>query len=116
LVFIKSARDIKRFEGISKFDFVYSIANSFTIHPLPARSPVYSHVSNTFNGLASIRAFGAQKTFERQFCGYQNDHTSTWFFFISTSRMMGIAMEAICATYILIITIAVMFTDSKCNV
>ena len=74
---------------------------------------MYSHVSNTINGLASIRAFGAQKTFEKQFYGYQNDHTSMWFLFIATSRTMGIAMEAICALYILVITLTVMVTKSE---
>lgn len=54
-IYIKSARDIKRYEGL-------------------ARSPVYSHVSTTINGLASIRAYGAQEQFERTFYSYQNDH------------------------------------------
>jgi ATP-binding cassette subfamily C (CFTR/MRP) protein 4 len=39
-----------------------------------ARSPVYSHVSVTLNGLATVRAFGSENIFEQQFYRYQNDH------------------------------------------
>ncbi|CAG2119883.1 unnamed protein product, partial [Medioppia subpectinata] len=64
-VYIKSARDIKRAE---------------------ARSPVFSHVSTTFNGLASVRAFGAQEVFERQFYVYQDDHSATWMLVTTANR------------------------------
>ncbi|CAG2177332.1 unnamed protein product, partial [Oppiella nova] len=57
-IYMKSARDIKRFEGIT-------------------RSPVFTHVSTTLNGLDSVRAYGAQEAFEHQYYIYQNDHTAT---------------------------------------
>ncbi|CAG2120002.1 unnamed protein product, partial [Medioppia subpectinata] len=46
-VFISSSRQIKRFES-------------------ETRSPIISHLSETFNGTASIRAFGADHWFVRQ--------------------------------------------------
>ena len=92
-IYIKSARDIKRYEGL-------------------ARSPVYSHVSTTIAGLASIRAYGAQAQFERQFYNYQNDHSATWFIFISSSRAMGLMMDWISTLYICIITLVVMLSGS----
>ncbi|KAH9421088.1 Multidrug resistance-associated protein 4 [Dermatophagoides pteronyssinus] len=90
-IYIKSARDIKRFEGL-------------------ARSPVYSHISTTINGLASIRAFGAQKAFERQFFIYQNDHSATWFLFISSSRCMGLIIDWIATIYIAVISFVIMMS------
>lgn len=72
---------------------------------------MYTHITNTINGLASIRAFGAQESFVKQFYAYQNDHTSMWFLFIATSRAMGITMEIICSLYILIISVVVMFSE-----
>lgn len=95
-VYIKSARDIKRFEGI-------------------ARSPVYSHVSTTINGLASIRAFKSQEPFERQFLIYQNDHSATWFSFISTSRALGLVVDILSTVYVAITTAVVMATPCKCR-
>ncbi|XP_075590754.1 ATP-binding cassette sub-family C member 4 isoform X2 [Dermatophagoides farinae] len=90
-IYIKSARDIKRFESL-------------------ARSPVYSHISTTINGLASIRAFGVQEAFERQFFIYQNDHSATWFLFISSSRCMGLMVDWISTIYIAAISFVIMIS------
>ncbi|CAG2100059.1 unnamed protein product, partial [Medioppia subpectinata] len=81
LFYIRAARDIKRMDGLS-------------------RSPVYSHVNTTLNGLSTIRAFGAQTMFMRQFERHQNDNTSTFFLFICTSRAFGVLMDSICVFYI----------------
>ncbi|CAG2117983.1 unnamed protein product, partial [Medioppia subpectinata] len=88
-VYIKSARDIKRFEALT-------------------RSPVYSHVSTTISGLASVRAYGVQESFERQFYVYQNDHSATWFTFVGTSRGLGLAIDWFCVAYIIIISLVLM--------
>ena len=80
---------------------------------LTARSPVYSHVSTTINGLASIRAYGAQSAFEKQFYMYQNDHTATWFLFISSSRAMGLVVDWICIIFNIIIIVVVMVSKGK---
>ncbi|CAG2116509.1 unnamed protein product, partial [Medioppia subpectinata] len=65
-----------------------------------ARSPVYSHVNTTLCGLTSIRAFGAQHMFERQFEVHQNDNTSTFFLYICTSRALGVLTDTICIVYL----------------
>ncbi|CAG2118678.1 unnamed protein product, partial [Medioppia subpectinata] len=88
--YIRAARDIKRME---------------------ARSPVYSHVNTTLCGLTSIRAFGAQHMFERQFEVHQNDNTSTFFLFICTSRALGVIADTICIAYLIAI-IAYIMTNS----
>ncbi|CAG2115377.1 unnamed protein product, partial [Medioppia subpectinata] len=64
-----------------------------------ARSPVYSHVNTTLCGLTSIRAFGAQHMFERQFEVHQNDNTSTTFLSICTARALGVLVDIICTLY-----------------
>ncbi|CAG2105078.1 unnamed protein product [Medioppia subpectinata] len=76
-----------------------------------ARSPVYSHVNTTLCGLTSIRAFGAQHMFERQFEVHQNDNTSTFFLFICTSRALGVLMDTICLVYVSAV-IAYIMTNS----
>lgn len=50
-----------------------------------ARSPVFSHLSTSLLGLASIRAFGVQDQFMQSFDTIQNEHSSTWFAYIGTS-------------------------------
>ncbi|CAG2110844.1 unnamed protein product, partial [Medioppia subpectinata] len=81
-IYIKSARDIKRAD---------------------ARSPVFSHVSTTFNGLASVRAFKAQKLFERQFYVYQDDHSATFMLATTASRAFGLITDGLCFMYTVII-------------
>ncbi|CAG2164890.1 unnamed protein product, partial [Oppiella nova] len=93
-VYIKTARDIKRYEGLT-------------------RSPVYSHVSTTLNGLASVRAYGAQKAFEKQFYVYQDDHSATWFLFVCSSRALGLVTDYLCIVYIVAIsTVLMAFPDT----
>ncbi|CAG2102854.1 unnamed protein product, partial [Medioppia subpectinata] len=91
--YIRSARDIKRLEGLS-------------------RSPVYSHLNTTLSGLSTVRAFGVQKMFEEQFVRHQNDNTATFFLFICTSRAFGILMDWICVFYISAVTAFIMFFDN----
>lgn len=54
------------------------------------RSPVYSHVSETINGLQTVRAFRMEGTIVRRFETYQDKHTTTWFLFLATYRWFGI--------------------------
>ncbi|CAG2179263.1 unnamed protein product, partial [Oppiella nova] len=73
-----------------------------------SRSPVYSHVSTTLTGLSTIRSFGVQNLFERQFSRHQNDNTSTFFLYICTSRGFGVLMDWICVLYITAVVAFVM--------
>ncbi|CAG2101428.1 unnamed protein product [Medioppia subpectinata] len=88
-IYIKSARDIRRTEGLT-------------------RSPVFSHVSTTFNGLASVRAFGAQEMFEKQFYVYQDDHSATWMLVTTACYAFAIIIDGLCFLYIIIIFVVIM--------
>ncbi|XP_054168884.1 ATP-binding cassette sub-family C member 4-like [Oppia nitens] len=89
--YITSARSVKRLEGIT-------------------RSPVFSHLSNSLYGLSTVRAFGAQKSFERKFDDYQDSHTSSWFLFICSTRWFGILLDWLCWVYLAAVTITMIFT------
>ena len=69
-----------------------------------ARSPVFSHLSSTLNGLTTIRSFGAQKVFSKKFNEIQNKHSNVYFLFMTASRWFGIVLDELCLVY----TIAVM--------
>ncbi|KAI1287364.1 ATP-binding cassette sub-family C member 4 [Halotydeus destructor] len=90
--YIKTARDIKRYEGLT-------------------RSPIYSHVSNTVIGLTTIRASGSEKSFKEKFLGHLNDHSGTWYLYISASRTLGISMDWTCMAYIITAISVIMFYD-----
>ena len=78
--YMSSSRDIKRLEGVSK-------------------SPVFSHLSTSLQGLTTIRAFDAQQMLKEEFDHLQDVHTSTWFAFISTTRWFGLWLDWIVTAY-----------------
>jgi ATP-binding cassette subfamily C (CFTR/MRP) protein 4 len=92
--YITSARSIKRLEGMT-------------------RSPVFSHLANSLYGLATVRAFGVQKTFEKKFDDYQDNHTAAWFLFISATRWFGIVLDWLCVVYLTAVTITFSFKNDN---
>ena len=58
-----------------------------------ARSPVYSHISSTIQGLSTIRAYREQVRFLNDLHFYQNEHTKAWYAKMVTARWFGIRLE-----------------------
>ncbi|XP_039479923.1 probable multidrug resistance-associated protein lethal(2)03659 [Drosophila santomea] len=85
--YLKTSRDVKRLEAST-------------------RSPVYSHLAASLNGLTTIRAFGAGSILEAEFDSYQDMHSSASYMFISTSRAFAYWMDTFCVLYIVIVTLA----------
>lgn len=83
--YISSARSLKRLEGIT-------------------RSPVFSHLSVSLYGLATIRSFQIEPKFIRLFDVYQDNHTSTWFMFLGATRWLGVVLDWLCCIYITCVT------------
>ncbi|XP_067128878.1 ATP-binding cassette sub-family C member 4-like [Centruroides vittatus] len=55
-----------------------------------SRSPVFSHLSVSFYGLTTIRAFKAENKFIDTFNEYQDKHTATWIIYIALNRCLCI--------------------------
>eukprot|EP00123_Amoebidium_parasiticum_P016908 comp23635_c0_seq1/m.40294 comp23635_c0_seq1/g.40294 ORF comp23635_c0_seq1/g.40294 comp23635_c0_seq1/m.40294 type:complete len:1411 (-) comp23635_c0_seq1:61-4293(-) len=85
-LFVKTSREVKRFEGMT-------------------RSPIFSHFSASLQGLTVIRAYGATQRFVESFHRYQNIHTQVWFMFLTTSRWLGVRLDALSV----VLTVAVAF-------
>lgn len=82
--YMRSARDIKRLEGV-------------------ARSPVFSQLSTSLQGLTSIRAFSAQNMLRVEFDRHQDIHSSAWFAFLSATRWFGVWLDWIVAVYLALV-------------
>lgn len=93
-VYLETARDIKRLEGIT-------------------RSPVFSHISASVQGLAVIRAFKVQNQFMKEFDAHQDLHSSTWFIFLAANRWLGIRLDAVSSVFIASVILALMLTTSE---
>ncbi|XP_066267631.1 ATP-binding cassette sub-family C member 4-like [Branchiostoma lanceolatum] len=79
--YLSTSRDIKRLEGTT-------------------RSPVFSHLSATLQGLWTIRAFGAQESFQQEFDAHQDLHSEAWFLYISCGRWMAVRVDILVSLFI----------------
>ncbi|KAK1170047.1 multidrug resistance-associated protein 4-like [Acipenser oxyrinchus oxyrinchus] len=79
--FLQTSRDIKRLESTT-------------------RSPVFSHLSSSLQGLWTIRAFKAEQRFQREFDDHQDLHSESWFLFLTTSRWFAVRLDGLCAIFV----------------
>uniref|UniRef100_A0A8C4INZ7 Multidrug resistance-associated protein 4 n=1 Tax=Dicentrarchus labrax TaxID=13489 RepID=A0A8C4INZ7_DICLA len=79
--FLQTSRDIKRLESTT-------------------RSPVFSHLSSSLQGLSTIRAFKVQQRFQQLFDEYQDLHSEAWFLFLTTSRWFAVRLDGICSVFV----------------
>ncbi|XP_060530992.1 ATP-binding cassette sub-family C member 4-like isoform X2 [Cylas formicarius] len=84
-VFLKTSKNIKRLEGVM-------------------RSPVFSHLNATLQGLTTIRAFNAENILRYEFDKHQDCHTSAWFMYIAASSAFGLYMDMLCFVFITAVT------------
>ena len=59
------------------------------------RSPIFSHLSSSLNGIALIRSSGAEKLLVEEFDTILNLHTSSWFTKIAIMRWFASVMDYI---------------------
>ncbi|XP_061652415.1 multidrug resistance-associated protein 4 isoform X2 [Phyllopteryx taeniolatus] len=83
--FLQTSRDIKRLESTT-------------------RSPVFSHLSSSLQGLWTIRAFRAEGRFQKAFDDHQDLHTAAWFLFLSTSRWLALRLDGMCSIFVTVTT------------
>ncbi|XP_014088878.3 probable multidrug resistance-associated protein lethal(2)03659 isoform X1 [Bactrocera oleae] len=85
--YLNTSRDVKRLEAVT-------------------RSPIYSHLSASLNGLPTIRAFAAQQMLINEFDNYQDLHSSGYYMFLITNRAFGYWLDCFCALYIAVTTLS----------
>ncbi|KAM9447563.1 ATP-binding cassette sub-family C member 4-like isoform 4-T5 [Salvelinus alpinus] len=88
--FLQTSRDIKRLESTT-------------------RSPVFSHLSSSLQGLWTIRAFKAQQRFQQAFDAHQDLHSEAWFLFLTTSRWFALRLDGICSIFVTLTTFGCLF-------
>jgi len=79
-----------------------------------ARSPLYSHISATVQGLTSIRAYKEQNRFLNKLHFYQNEHSKGWHVKVATSRWFGLRVDAIGGLFIVVVMfVSIPLADGK---
>ncbi|XP_028724042.1 multidrug resistance-associated protein 4 [Peromyscus leucopus] len=82
--FLETSRDVKRLESTT-------------------RSPVFSHLSSSLQGLWTIRSYRAEERFQELFDAHQDLHSEAWFLFLTTSRWFAVRLDAICAIFVIVV-------------
>ncbi|XP_037617804.1 multidrug resistance-associated protein 4-like isoform X2 [Sebastes umbrosus] len=78
--YLRTSRDVKRLESTT-------------------RSPVFSHLSSTLQGLWTIRALRAEERLKKAFDAHQDLHSEAWFLFLMTSRWFALRLDSICSIF-----------------
>lgn len=77
-----------------------------------AKSPAFTHLAATLNGLSTIRAFNAENLLKNEFDHHQDIHSACWFMFCATAAVFGFALDILCWFFILCILSFYMFFDT----
>ncbi|XP_021928195.1 LOW QUALITY PROTEIN: probable multidrug resistance-associated protein lethal(2)03659 [Zootermopsis nevadensis] len=85
IYYIATSRSIKRLEGVT-------------------RSPVFSHLNASLQGLTTIRAFSAEALLEKEFDTHQDLHSTSHYLFIAANRAFGLWLDGLCVIYIGLVT------------
>ncbi|CAH1738398.1 unnamed protein product [Aphis gossypii] len=92
-IYMTSTRSIKRLEGVT-------------------RSPIYTHVNASIQGLTTIRSFRLEQILCKEFAIHQNLHSSAWYLFIALNRAFGFWLDLICILFISTVTFFFIFIDN----
>lgn len=80
---------------------------------IEAKSPVFSHVSTTLNGLTTIRSRG--KDIELMLCKefdqYQDIHTGAWYLTIVTGSAFGLILDLISCVFVMCVCFSLILMD-----
>ncbi|KAF9970265.1 hypothetical protein BGZ73_007064 [Actinomortierella ambigua] len=86
-LYIKTARQVKRIDSTT-------------------RSPIYSHLSESLDGLSSVRAFGAGERFMQEMIRAQTDNSRAFFMYLGCARWLGFRLDFLAAVFVGVTAIA----------
>ncbi|XP_022166672.1 probable multidrug resistance-associated protein lethal(2)03659 [Myzus persicae] len=89
-IYMTTTRNVKRLEGV-------------------ARSPMFTHVNSSLQGLTTIRAYDVEQILFQEFSSHQDLHSSAWFLFMALSRAFGFWLDIVCIFYTSLVTFFFIF-------
>ncbi|CAH1180472.1 unnamed protein product [Phaedon cochleariae] len=96
-IYLKSSKNLKRLEGMM-------------------RSPVFTHLGATLQGLSTIRAFRAEDILIAEFDNYQDYSTGAWFMSISAGSAFGFSLDVGCSIFIALVTFSFIVFDKELGI
>ncbi|XP_056648643.1 ATP-binding cassette sub-family C member 4-like [Diorhabda sublineata] len=93
-VYLKTSKNLKRVEGM-------------------LRSPIFTHLNATLQGLTTIRALRAEPILESEFDKIQNYHISAWFMNITAAQAFGLSLNLLSSLFITILVFSILTFDEE---
>ncbi|XP_023934406.1 ATP-binding cassette sub-family C member 4 [Bicyclus anynana] len=91
-LYLRTAQGVKRLEGVTK-------------------SPVFGTVTSSLNGIATIRAAGAQQRLITEFDNHQDLHTAAWNCYLGCGCTFGFYLDTLCQIYLTVIIFVFLYVD-----
>lgn len=92
--YLMSSRNLKRMDAVT-------------------RSPVFSHLTATLNGLATVRAFNAEAILSQEFDSHQDLNSSAFYLFLSASRAFGFWLDFTLCVYIALVIMSFFIMENS---
>ena len=78
-----------------------------------ARSPIFSHLAATLNGLSTIRAFDAETILSDEFDNHQDLNSTAFYLFLAASRAFGFWLDFVLCIYIALVIVSFFFMGNS---
>lgn len=76
------------------------------------RSPVFSHINATIQGISTLRTFNAQSVLHKEYNHCQDRNTAALYLICGTTRAFALWLDMICIAYIAFVTFSFLFIDT----
>ncbi|XP_056638683.1 ATP-binding cassette sub-family C member 4-like [Diorhabda sublineata] len=96
-IYLKTSKNLKRIEGI-------------------LRSPVFTHLNATLQGLTTIRALKSEKILQDEFDKIQNYHISSYFMNISCGSAFGFSLDLFSCIFITVLVFTILTFDEAMGI
>ncbi len=93
-IFRRTGRELKRLDNIT-------------------RSPMFSHLAATVQGLTTIHAYGKTNDFRNQFYNYVNQNTSPLFLYHISNQWLRVRLDTLCIVITTVTAIIAIFTKGS---
>ncbi|CAH1101572.1 unnamed protein product [Psylliodes chrysocephalus] len=91
-IYLKTSKNLKRIEGM-------------------LRSPIFTHLSATLQGLTTIRALRSEQILQSEFDKIQNYHISAWYMNITSSSAFGFSLDIFSVLFIALLIFSILTFD-----
>jgi ATP-binding cassette subfamily C (CFTR/MRP) protein 4 len=79
---------------------------------LLGRSPIFTHLAASMQGLSVIRASKAQEILQKEFDDHQNRHTSSYYLYQALYFAFAFWTKLTCCIYIVVLIYSLLYSEN----